>query len=296
MKACGKNILAWIGLFSIGASQLVCHAQQVPTDATSRTDSVLIELLTDYNDRRPGRPFLPILSDYAQRTGISTQDLGRVLVKIMRDSIGTADEGLLGVNACRTLATLCIEDAFDDLRDVAEHVRPGTTLSSTSLETALKVAGSRLIPFAREIRDSGRFPTYHRTLLYAELSRYLEEDAKSSNEPRAKERQERHAEIEGFLFESGEKERQPALMVEIDRKLCKAVKEYAVSVEREKFLEKMVAQGDDSEHGGGVASYELGTTDAMRAYAKKELEALRRVPKDKRTSVPQGKGLAATGE
>ena len=261
--------LSWITTSLLSAVQLVFVSQRVSAGMTNSIDAGIRSILLDLRDTEKHRPLETDLFHYTQRAGISSQELTRALVNIMNNSLLSAGEESEGLRAVYALGLLRSEDAFDDLRNVAQHTDRLSTIRMAALRSALRVAGRQLMPFAREIRDGNVFSNYDRWTLFGEMSRRLDENATSSGAQRDKVWERRQAEIVEFLLESAGKETEPGSMKVIDEALCKGVPEYAVSTEREEFLVKTKAQCERIERERGKSQ------GYVRDYVDRELGVLR---------------------
>lgn len=275
MKTWNGKRLGLTRIFLIGMAGLVFVCQQARADMTNDIEPQVVFFLTKHRTLFD-TPVDTDLLCLAQRAGLSTQQLARVCVKIMNDSHYEAG---VSMRAIYSIGRLGLADAFDDLRELSRKGRLEETRQAAML-SALQVAGSRIMPFAREIRDGDGVPEYHRAAMYRELDLLLiEGKARSTSEHRDKAWVDRRAEIVAFLLESAGKQTTPAYILRCDEILCRGVPEYSFSVEREGVLQRAKMQCERVNPQSGK------TLKLEEEYVDQELEALRRLPPDKRTSI-----------
>lgn len=262
----------------IGTARLVVLVPQARADVTNDAETAVIGTLGYMAGRDILRPDEPqpesVLLNTAQRAGLSTQELSRVLVHI---ATNREQEAFVAVRAINALGILGFKDAFDDLRELSQMGRL-EEIRQAAVWSALQLAGRRLIPLAREIRDGMGVPEYHKGAMYRALHQAAGK-ARSTGDRLDKASEDRRAEVVSFLLESAGKEIRPAGILRFDEILRDVVPEYGVSSEREGFLQKARMLCDEDQQLGKTQKAE------MLEYSDKQLETLRRLPPEKRTSV-----------
>lgn len=291
MKTLNGKMLGVSTILLIGMARVVFLLQEARAATTNDIETAVVDSFEDLAGWDSFPPYPPpveeVLLNIAQRAGVSTQELARVLIHV---ATNTQNNTTVVNAAAQALGRLRVQEAFDVLRELSRKGRTDE-IKGWAIWSVIQVAGNRLVPYAREMRDGKDMSEGQRMGLYGKLFVLLSErKVSSTNAPPDKAWDDQRAGVLSFLFESAGKETRPWIVAGCDRHLCEEVPEYCASVERQGFLQRAQMQCEEGKQLPAVWQKPGVWQQNVRKDIDQGLETLRRLPPDKRTSV---KGLLA---